>query len=230
MAGDERFQWPAIGLCVLAGVALLTALGLEYPAAVGEVALLDVPLALALALALASGLWSLARSRWLARVASGLTALAVAWSMVVSVGYDAVRSQQVRSVNYQMGLFVAEHVPDDSLLFIDDPDRFYSVTDVRERVRIAIPARDGFRDLPALAALHLGRRRTVAAIFTHPRWEALEASRRLQSFTVCEVARFGPYSLRVLLSADPPAAGAALAAGSPSANRACARLAELEGS
>jgi hypothetical protein len=232
VADDGRFQWPAIGVVVAVVAVALSATGLVYPAAQGELGILDVPLGLALVVALASFAWSLAPSRWRARAASASISVAVAWSIVVAVGYDTLRSQTVRSSNYQLGSFVADHLPDDSLLFVEHPDTFYSVLDRRERVRVALPRNDGFRDLQRLTDFHLGHARTVAAVFSERLWAQLAETPLLAPYTLCEVARSGPYSLRLLLARADQPASEALAGSRPVRRplRDCSRLAELEGS
>ncbi|MET0413988.1 MAG: hypothetical protein ABW217_21945, partial [Polyangiaceae bacterium] len=139
VADDGKLQWPAIGLVLLVTSGALFASGVLDPGAASEHAVLDVPLVLAALLALLGPVAVLWPSAWRARVVSALMALAVAWSFVLALGYDARRSHEARAFNYEVGNFVADHVPDDSLVFVEQPDAFYALIDRRERVRVALP-------------------------------------------------------------------------------------------
>jgi hypothetical protein len=231
VADDGKLQWPAIGLVLLVTSLALFVTGVLDPLGASELAVLDVPLALAVAVALLSTVAVLWPSPWRARAASAVMAVGVAWSFVLALGYDARRSHEIRAFNYDVGRFVAEHVSDDSLLFVEQPDAFYSVIDWRQRVRIALPRSDGFRDLRALADLHLAQGRSVSAVFSEPTWQRLSATPLLDRYSLCELGRLGPLSLRALrVDGAARVAGAVTPTTRASFQGACAARATLEGS
>lgn len=234
VADDGKLQWPAIGLALLVISGALFASGVLAPGAASERAVLDVPLALAALLALLSPAAALWPSAWRARGVSALMTVAVAWSFVLALGYDARRSHEARAFNYEVASFVADFVPDDSLVFVEQPDAFYALLDRRERVRVALPRSDGFRDLRALSDHHLAGGRAVSAVFSEATWQRLAQTPLFERYSLCELGRFGPLSLRSLRpgAAELVAGVPALrGAGSRSSFQgACAAHTALEGS
>ena len=201
---DVRFQSRLAGLgVVLTSAGLLALRPWQQSAGSAQTLLLDGSLLLALSIVFAALLWSARPTLWRARACTALASVGVAWAAVVGLGYDTVRSQMVRSMNYQLGTLVADHIADDSLLFVQYPDPFASVLDHRDNVRIAVPANDQFRDMTRLADFHLAQGRPVFAIFTGAVWAQLAAAPALQRYEVNELARLHIYSLRRIMGQSP---------------------------
>lgn len=203
-SGDERAHARAGGFGFALAAAALVALPVWQLSAEGAESWLARP---ALLIALLTGLttlaWVLRPQRWLGLSCAALVGVGAAWAAGAGLGYDATHAQQVRSVNYQLGTFVGQHVTYDSILFVHFPDPFYSVLDVRQRVRIAIPASDRFRDMGPLTDFHLARGRQVFAVFEHGLWSELEKLPAARRYGFDPVAQLGPYSLRQVRSREP---------------------------
>nr|MDQ2645067.1 hypothetical protein [Myxococcota bacterium] len=68
----------------------------------------------------------------------------------------------------------------------------------RERVRIALPLRDGFRDFGRLASFHARHGRRIYGAFTPHVWRAVEHNGKLEGFVTRPLARVGWFELREL--------------------------------
>jgi len=205
IAGEDlRFQSRLAGFGVVLGSMGLLALR-PWRQGVGsaETLLLDGSLLLATAIVFAALLWAARPTLPRARACTALASVGVAWAAVVGLSYDTVRSQMVRSMNYQLGTLVADHVVDDSLLFVQYPDPFAAVLDHREKVRIAVPANDQFRGMAKLANFHLAQGRPVYAIFRGSVWAQLASVPALRQYQVSEIARLHTYSLRRVMARAP---------------------------
>ena len=101
-----------------------------------------------------------------------------------------------------MGQWLAEHVPEDSLLFTDHPDAAYGVRDHRRHVRVALPNNDGFADLLPLTHYHTSRHRPVYAAFHTRLWQGLAQVPALESYRMEPVSQ---HRAHVLMRIHPPA-------------------------
>jgi hypothetical protein len=157
--------------------------------------------------------WALLRASGASKLATAaLAGFGIVHAACTGFGYDLACSRWLRGANYDGAAAVAQHVPDDSLVFAQFPDPFYTLVELRERIRIALPLRDRFQDFPRLASFHARHGRGVYAILMPGTWRSLENSDRLEGFLTRPIARIGPFELRELIaterSASLPAPGA----------------------
>lgn len=197
---------PAAWLGAVASVAVFGALSLTRgpdPAS-HEVSVLDAPLALAAALTLAVA-WLVARGpaagASLRAGVRGLTAAALVWAGLVAFFYDYPAVRWLRGYNADLSRLAGEVVEDDSILFTTHPDPFCGLLE-RDRVRIALPRRDRFRDLRPLVDFHQAAGRAVYGAFPPALWELIGHRAWLEGLEV-EVLREHPiFSLRRIRSPD----------------------------
>ncbi len=104
-----------------------------------------------------------------------LVIVAMTWSGVVAFSYDYPLHRLQRVKNFNAGALALKIIPRDSL-FITFPylDAFLRLIEA-DRVRIAFPARDRFKDMPKLVAYHLKEGRRVFAAFPRGVWASLKA-------------------------------------------------------
>ena len=174
-----------------------------------EVLVLTLPLALAGGLLIAL-LWALrqdgrgvARSRG-RRVISALAAAGLAWAALTAFAYDLPLGRETRRFNLETGLRAQRLVERDSLFFADFVDPFFLLIE-HDRVRIARPGLDRYRDMPRLADHHLQAGRTVYGAFDPRVWEVL-AGGPLAGFAIRPLWRAEAFVLaRIERPKAPPA-------------------------
>ncbi len=159
--------WPALTAGGGAAVA-------AYLLAAGDDAGRLLTLPLVLAGALAAALVAAARGgRRATRAAIGLAAAGLAWAALTAFTYDYPRARALRRANLETAAGVAPLVARDALFFADFVDPFFALIE-HGRVRIARPSRDGYRDMPRLAAYHLAAGRPVYGALDRRLWQRLE--------------------------------------------------------
>jgi hypothetical protein len=169
------------------------------------------PLLLAVLVGLSTLAWLLRPRRATARACSALAGVGAAFAACAGLAYDAPRTQGLRSINYAFALHVSESIADDSLVFVQHPDPFYSLIESRERIRIAIPANDQFRDMTHLADFHLAQGRPVYAVLETSLWGSLDKARMSRRYRMQPLVQAGPYPLRRLWPLQPGTAPSASA-------------------
>jgi hypothetical protein len=139
------------------------------------------PLCLSL-VTLVLALGDLLRARAMPRCwREGLRAAAVAglvWAGLVAFLYDYAGQAGMRDYTADMGRRASEVVAEDSILFVLYPDPFFSLIEL-DRVRLAIPLNDNFRDFRALLAFNLAEQRPVYAVFPDWMWRSMQRADRL---------------------------------------------------
>jgi hypothetical protein len=90
--------------------------------------------------------------------------LSLLWSGLVAFSYDYPIAQRARQYNLKTGHETADLVAPDSIFFANSLDRFFALIE-SDRVRIARPSVDNFKDLPLLVDFHLAADRRVYAAF-----------------------------------------------------------------
>jgi hypothetical protein len=142
---------------------------------------LAFPLCLSL-VTLVLALGDLLRARAMPRCwREGLRAAAVAglvWAGLVAFLYDYAGQAGMRDYTADMGRRASEVVAEDSILFVLYPDPFFSLIEL-DRVRLAIPLNDNFRDFRALLAFNLAEQRPVYAVFPDWMWRSMQRADRL---------------------------------------------------
>lgn len=185
LALDELFaglgrgaRWAAIAAVAVvaaAGAALLAAGVFEAPPQQQEPVILDVPLALAAAAFLAGGgIAALGErsGRFLRATAAAVSIAGMAWAALATLAYDAPRARRVRAFHLEMARQVAPHVTADSILFASYPDPYFALIEI-DRLRLAVPGRDGFADFRRLTDFHLAAGRPVYASLRPEIWRSL---------------------------------------------------------
>ncbi len=90
-----------------------------------------VPLLIAATLGLCA-VWALLRSSSISRLATAaLAGFGIAHAACTGFGYDLGCSRWLRAANFDSAAAVAEHVRDDSLVFAQYPDPFYTLVELR---------------------------------------------------------------------------------------------------
>lgn len=165
----------AVALVAAAGAALVAAGAFEAPPPQQEPAILDVPLALAAAALLAGGAVAVLGARCgrlLRGAAAAVTVAGMAWAGLATFAYDAPRARRVRAFNLAVAGQVAPHVAADSILFASYPDPYFALIEI-DRLRLAVPGRDGFADFRRLTDFHLAAGRPVYASLRPDVWRRL---------------------------------------------------------
>jgi len=101
--------------------------------------------------------------------------VAVVWASMVALFYDYPRHRNQRVVNYHLGESLRKVVSDDSIFFTAPTIDPYMRLIENDRVRIALPIADGFKDFPQLVQFHLKAGRHVYAAFPDAWWQQLRS-------------------------------------------------------
>jgi len=148
-----------------------------------ELFVLDLPLVLAGCTALAA-LWrENAGSDRASSVLGALTAAGLAWAALVAFAYDYPAARRLRGYNADLSQIAGEQLRHDSILFTTHPDPFCGLLDA-DRVRVALPARDRYREFRALVDFHLAQERPVYGALPPDAWRMLKRNGRLEGLTV----------------------------------------------
>jgi hypothetical protein len=109
-------------------------------------------------------------------------AVGLAWAGVIALTYDAPRAHLWRKQRADFARNLAPHVESDSILFVPNGDRFYSLLEGR-RLRLATPDYDDYRDFRALVDFHLEAGRPVYLWLDRALAQAIEERNLLDSLT-----------------------------------------------
>ncbi len=110
----------------------------------------------------------------LTRVTWVLVWAAMVWSGLVSFTYDYPEHRWARSVNYQCGKAICNTVAPNSILFAGTYWTAAIMAVEKDRVRIALPFTDQFRDFEALLTFQLKEGRKAFGSFTPDIWAQLQ--------------------------------------------------------
>ncbi|MGO9121743.1 MAG: ArnT family glycosyltransferase [Desulfomonilaceae bacterium] len=142
-----------------------------------EFPMLIMPLLLAGALALLLLLGEFIKSepqKLLRHVSVILVVISLMWAALIAFSYDYSVHRKQRAINFKFGEELLRIVPPDSIFFtgpyIDCVLRLIE----GNKVRIAFPFQDKFRDFPQLVDFHLKVGRQVLAMFPPELWKNLE--------------------------------------------------------
>lgn len=133
---------------------------------------------------------------------------ALVWAGLTAFSYDYVRHRGIRATDAEYGRMIADLIPDDSILFVARSQTPYSSMVLeRNKVRLAIPQRDGFQDFPALVEFHLRAGRRVFAFFPKQFWLKLVEG-PLSQYTIRPVMPFAQEFVgEITARIEPPAPG-----------------------
>ncbi len=148
-----------------------------------ELFVLDTPLVIAGCTALAAVGWMAAGGERARSAAVAFGAAALVWAALVAFQYDYPAVRWLRDYNAGLSRIAGEKMRADSILFTTHPDPYCGLLDA-EQVRVALPARDRYRDFRALVDFHLAQVRPVYAALPRDAWRMLERSGRLEGLTV----------------------------------------------
>jgi len=183
--------WAALGVFTAVTYFLLT---VEFPASFNdlEFPLLGLPLLMAgflLVLLIAGELIKVEGVRLLQTTAWVLLIVAIVWSGLVAFFYDYSRHRKQRISNYEVSAKVLPLIPSDSIFFTAPfIDPFMRLIE-KDRVRIALPGQDRFKDFPKLVEFHLKSGRRVFAAFPKVFWDQLKVG-SLRSYTITPILMF----------------------------------------
>jgi hypothetical protein len=142
-----------------------------------EFPFLDVPIAIGAILAILIILNETLRTLDLSlvrKIVSCLLVMTMAWASLTAFFYDYPRHRRQRVLNYEIGRNILNVVPPDSLVFtypyIDPVLRLIE----QDRVRIAFPGFDDFRDFSRLLEYNLSMGRHVFGVFLPQVWNNLQ--------------------------------------------------------
>lgn len=118
------------------------------------------------------------------------------WAGIVGFCYDYVHHRHARSLNLSYGQQLLMVIPDD-VLFVAGRGFFTASLKLKEkdRIRVASPVNDGFRDFPALLAFYLSWGKRVYAVFYESEWSYLEQTLLRQYRTIPRLS-FKTFSVR----------------------------------
>jgi hypothetical protein len=162
------------------------------------------PLVIAFLLGLALAVWILRPGKWVSTAAVAIAGIGFGWGGAVGFTYDARWSRQHRANNHAIAKFTAENISSDSILFVDFPDSFYGVIEYRDRVRIAMPGMDEFKDAGPLLRFHLEHGRRAYGAFGPDWWGMMQASGALEGMEVRPIAHIGRRVLAEIQPESPP--------------------------
>ena len=167
-----------------------------------ELQYLNLPLMLAAGLAFL--LLAALRRPGRTDLATATAALAVAsmlWAGQTALFYDYPLARRIRHYNLVTGQRTAAVVAPDSIFFANALDKFFHLIET-DRVRIARPTMDDFRDLPRLVAFHLGAGRRVYGAF-HPRGWAVLGGGPLEPYDVLPLWRAPGFVVGEIVASPP---------------------------
>lgn len=105
-----------------------------------------------------------------------LLVMTVTWAGLVALFYDYPAHRYARAVHHFYGETCAKFIPPHSILFSDNKSYAASTKVIEnERVRIAFPPEDGFKDFPRLLEFQLKAGRRSFALFHDALWAQLRA-------------------------------------------------------
>jgi hypothetical protein len=107
--------------------------------------------------------------------------MAFVWSGLVAFHYDFNRAYRLRSAYSKISKDTANLISRNSIIFTDNADLFWGLIE-RDRIRIAIPANDGFRDFRGLVDFHLEAGRQVYWSFDPTTFQKIKNEGLEQSF------------------------------------------------
>lgn len=164
----------------MAALYLLFVASRELPLEQQEDLILSLPLALALVVLVLAPGSALARGQARVRLRSAtLSALSVtlAWAAMTAFTYDLPTAYKLRRDRAELSNAIAGLIEPDSLIFATSGDWYYGLLS-HQRVRIAVPTYDDYRDFHSLARYHLQASRPVY-VWLDPVMERAVARRRL---------------------------------------------------
>lgn len=180
-----------VGYCAVGSLIALVSFSLMCAMFVSiddlEIPLLAAPLALAglLLLSLALSEFSVSRiAKYAAKCSWILITLALTWAGLVAFLYDYPAHQAQRKKNGEIASMALRFVVPDSILFsFPFRDPFMGLIE-GDRVRIALPELDDFKDFPELVAFHLKAGRRIFAVFPIQDWQRLRKQGILAPYEV----------------------------------------------
>jgi len=134
----------------------------------------------------------LAMGKKAGNVASGITTIllvtSLVWSGLVAFCYDFPRVFAIRSTFAKVSQEAFPIVSPDSILFADFPDPLLGLFE-KDRLRLAVPSYDNFKDFRPLIDFHLDAGRSVYASFSPETWQRVRAIGLLKSLDVLPVLK-----------------------------------------
>jgi hypothetical protein len=165
---------------------------LEFP-------LLTLPLCMAGLLLVFLSVGQITTFRWakaMSRASLGVAIGAMVWASLVALGYDYPAHRFARAVHFFFGQTLLKHIPSDSIVFADNMTFAASTSLIdKNRVRIAFPPQDKFRDFDRLLNFQLQAGRRSFALFNDKLWDRLKTTEMQRHFRITPVVEFHDFTL-----------------------------------
>lgn len=134
----------------------------------------------------------------------GLLVMTITWAGLVALFYDYPAHRHARAVHLFYGEACIKFIPPDSIFFSDNKSYAASTKVIeKERVRMAFPPEDGFKDFPRLLEFQLRAGRRSFALFHDNLWAQLQKG-VLSTYRVTPLVIFPNFTLSEIAL---PAAG-----------------------
>ena len=153
---------------------------------------LTLPLFLSLSLFFMTAIYSAVGEK-AGNVVGGVTNIllvtSLVWSGMVAFCYDFPRVFVIRSTFEKVSKEVFPIVSPDSILFADFPDPLLGLLE-KDRLRLAVPSYDNFKDFRPLIDINLDAGRSVYASFSPETWQSVHARGLLNSLDAIPILKY----------------------------------------
>ncbi|MBE9557869.1 MAG: hypothetical protein IMF08_13505 [Proteobacteria bacterium] len=188
---SPKLRFAAALTAVTAGVAWLFMLFRDTEIESIEAVTLKLPLFLAAVLSVLLVLFVARRGLTTVRRLAFLASFAcLAWAFVMALLMDFPRTWFLRQHRYETGVFLATHVPRDSMLFANYDPASFALTDV-PGARNAWVSMDEYRDSRKILDMSLAAGRPILAFFSDEDWVEFREHGMLDGMEAVEIAE-GP--------------------------------------
>lgn len=193
---SPREPWPWAAAWLTAAVWWLWIRPLAESPEQLEPRLLEAPLWLAVAiggLALPFAVAGPRRAGTLRRALATLSACGLAWAALAAFTYDFPAARAMRRYNLLLGERALASVEPTAIVFTTHPDPFCTLLS-SDRVHLAMPRRDGYRDFRSLIDHHLARGHGVYGAFPPGLWRRITRDGHLEALRVEELWKHPVYT------------------------------------
>jgi hypothetical protein len=124
-----------------------------------------------------------------------LLVMTITWAGLIALFYDYPAHRYARAVHLFYGEACIKFIPPDSIFFSDNKSYAASTKAIeKERVRMAFPPEDGFKDFPRLLEFQLRAGRRGFALFHDTLWAQLQKG-VLSTYRVTPLVIFPNFTL-----------------------------------
>lgn len=204
---SPKLRFAAALTAVAAGVGWLFMLFRDTEIEAMEAVTLKLPLFLAAVLSVLLVLFVARRGLTPVRRLAFLASLAcLAWAFVMALLMDFPRTWFLRQYRYETGVFLATHVPRDSMLFANYDPASFALTDVPGARNVWV-SMDEYRDSRKILDMSLAAGRPIHAFFSDEDWVEFRERGMLDGMDAAEIAEGSHATLYRLKPIELPANG-----------------------